>query len=264
MDRKVSTVRRVAVFKINGTALYDQLDESFSFSSSSSSSSASASASPSSALAHHTIGADALWPLIQVFIKFSRDVQGGHIRRLVFRSPAAYAPSSHRFAASAHARTPGSTVVYVAQSDRYVVAVTHRDDADKQTAQRFVSDLLDFLHREHGTFLFSSDDGSAHQKGTEKQNEKEKQQGKQMSNLSSTTATATPSTTAPTSDGRNSLSNSSFSRMSPATHNAGSGLSTKKQAQDPHPAPVAPSSQFINHAKIAQYIRTLSNPDRMV
>ena len=82
---------RVAVFNANGSLIYDQAEERTKSMSSAERASYS-----------HSLPADKLWPLIHNFSKFSHDVQGGRVRRLVFRSPKAYASSTHRFEASAH------------------------------------------------------------------------------------------------------------------------------------------------------------------
>lgn len=250
-------MRRVAVFKVDGTPLYDRVHESEAAPTTKSSLSTTSACglTPASTA---TISASALWPLIQVFIKFSRDVQGGHIRRLVFRSPASYAPSTHRFQPSAHAATPRCAIVYVGQSDRYVVTVT----GAAAPQQQFVAALLDFLHKEHGAFLQLRD----HQKGSSAHTAISND--KQVSNLSVATSAhdnkddgsilkqdhATPSgTIAPPSGTRNdSASNSSASRMSPAHRDAISS--------SPHSAAVShlPSTDaFINHTKISDFIKNL-------
>lgn len=151
---KVEKTRRVAVFNIDGSAIYDQVDDN------------TTSASQKS----QTLPAEKLWRLIQVFVQFSRDVQGGNVRRLVFRSPKVYAPSTHRFEPSPHPsnnHNQAVTIVYIAQSDRYVVAVTERlvtsttqNMLDTHSplipVQKFCHSILESLHSQHDTFLVSS------------------------------------------------------------------------------------------------------------
>lgn len=148
--------RRIAVFLDDGTSLFDQPVE--------------AKTTTPQSLKPHSILADRLWPLIQVFVQFSREVHGGEVKRLVFRSPESYAPTHNQFEPASHpGRPPPVIVVYIARGDRFVVAVTERLVADSvsdptlavaddtripvDTVPEFCAGVLAFLQREQETFL---------------------------------------------------------------------------------------------------------------
>lgn len=155
MDR----TRRIAVFQSDGTSLYDQVDDNTLIGYSTSG---------------QTLAADKLWPLIQVFVQFSREVHGGHVKRLVFRSPKAYAPAHKRFEPAPHPTRPAAvTIVYLAHSERFVVAVTERLIGDATTAANLLAipndartpvftvpelcqTIIDFLTREQAAVLAAS------------------------------------------------------------------------------------------------------------
>lgn len=151
--------RRIAVFHADGTCIYDQPIEA---------SPAAPSAKP------HAITSDRLWPLIQVFVQFSREVNGGDVKRLVFRSPLAYAPTHDHFQPMSHpARPAPCIVVYLAHMHHFVVAVTERLVADiatepallavaddnhmpVDTVPEFCAHVLKFLSQEENTFIAST------------------------------------------------------------------------------------------------------------
>lgn len=147
--------RRIAVFEVkyegtgtDGVCIYDHIDEN----------TVSANgATPA------IIDAEHLWPLIRIFVQFSREVHGGSVKRLVFRSPQAYAVQTYRFEPSQHPpRAAPVIVVHVAHDPLFVVAVTERlsaeaasatalltvpDDTQKRvlTISQFCTSILNFL-----------------------------------------------------------------------------------------------------------------------
>lgn len=118
-----------------------------------------------------SIPSSTLWPLIQVFIQFAREVQGGSVKRLVFRNPEEYAPSVQRFRSAPQQRNTEDkhpVVVHVAHDDLFVVAVTEILPADPRNADfaaegpegapvltiaEFCESCLDFLSQEQTAFL---------------------------------------------------------------------------------------------------------------
>lgn len=117
------------------------------------------------------IPASTLWPLIQVFVQFAREVQGGSVKRLVFKTPADYAPTVTRFQPmpqSPKSSATPSTVIHVAHNDLFAVAVTEHvplthqasaltaeesDQAPVFTISDFCESLLDFLNHEQAAYL---------------------------------------------------------------------------------------------------------------
>jgi len=117
------------------------------------------------------ISASDLWPLLQVFVQFAREVQGGSVRRLVFRNPKEYAPTVKRFQSMPHRdENVGKPpfVIHVAYDDFFVVTVseTMRDTCTKSvqedeaeenlsesTIAGFCEYVLNYLAREQAEFL---------------------------------------------------------------------------------------------------------------
>lgn len=121
----MSKARRISVFRKDGSPLYDQdyKDQATGLSTS-----------------HQTLSADRLWPLIQVFVQFSREVQGGDVKRLVFRGPKAYAQTPNQFEAlPLPSRPTPVTIVYLAHSERFVVTVTEQLIGDATTPASLLS-----------------------------------------------------------------------------------------------------------------------------
>lgn len=115
-----------------------------------------------------------LWPLLQVFMQFARELQRGNVKRLVFRHPELYTPPLHRFQPMPHpTHKPHPNlpvVVYVAHDNLFVVAITEQlsasqsldlltmapDDPDQSPVFNiadFCGSLLDFLNQEQTSFL---------------------------------------------------------------------------------------------------------------
>lgn len=154
----MSNSRRIAVFyRSDGRCIHDDLD-------------AESSTHPSNKRPTNNNTAAALWPLLKVFMQFSREVQGGAIKRLVFRNPADYTPRAHRFEPAPPSIDPGlpPVVVHVAHDDLFVVAVTEvlsdasnagrlglvkHGDTFGVTITNFCTSLLDFLRDEQTRFL---------------------------------------------------------------------------------------------------------------
>lgn len=116
------------------------------------------------------ISAAVLWSMIQVFIQFAREVQGGSVKRLVFRNPEAYAPAVKHFQpAPRQKRSSKNPVeVYIAHDELFAVTVTEivrKEDstlgleaeestqAPALTIAEFCEAVLDFLNKEHASFL---------------------------------------------------------------------------------------------------------------
>lgn len=175
---KSGKTRRVTVFQSEGGVIYDQVDQNITTprrepttptavdgGSSVSMSRPIAQQTLPSTNSAQTIPADKLWKLIKVFAQFSRDVQGGNVRRLIFRSPKSYAPPHNRFEpdpASQTNRSAPVTIIYLAFSERYAVAVTERLTGEAAstptllnsptpvfTVPEFCNDILNFLHEQH-------------------------------------------------------------------------------------------------------------------
>lgn len=125
-----------------------------------------------------------LWPLLQVFIQFARELQRGNVKRLVFRHPHLYTPPLHRFQPMPHsAHKPHSDlpiVVHIAHDDLFVIAVIEQVPASQSldlltmapadldqspvfTIGDFCGSLLDFLNKEQTSFLatLTNDDFNA-------------------------------------------------------------------------------------------------------
>lgn len=125
-------IRRIAVYGVkyegtgtDGVCIYDHVDEN---------------TVSSNGTTPATIDAENLWPLIRIFVQFSREVHGGSVKRLVFRSPQAYATQTHRFEPSQHPpRAAPVIVVHVAHDPLFVVAVTERLSAEAATATALLS-----------------------------------------------------------------------------------------------------------------------------
>lgn len=118
-----------------------------------------------------------LWPLIQVFIQFAREVQGGSVKRLVFRDPEEYAPNVRSFRSAPHLQHTDDKppiVIHVAHDDLFVVAVTERltttsrtvdfanedeENAPVLTIAEFCESCLDFLKKEQTAFLATLGNG---------------------------------------------------------------------------------------------------------
>lgn len=113
-----------------------------------------------------------LFPLIQVFIQFSREVQGNSVKRLVFRTTSDLMPPPQRF----HSRPQrsGSSkqpfIIHVAHDDIFVVALTDStvansyatkismnpsEELSEFTVNDFCESVLDFLNKEQSSFLAS-------------------------------------------------------------------------------------------------------------
>lgn len=115
------------------------------------------------------IPSETLWPLIQVFIQFAREVQGGSVKRLVFRNPQEYAPTVKRFQpAPKQKKDNRPVVVYVAHDELFVVAVVEmlseehgklglENEKSEQSApltiSEFCESVLEFLSKEQESFL---------------------------------------------------------------------------------------------------------------
>lgn len=144
----MSKARRISIFHKDGTPLYDQVYKD---------------RTKGHSASYQTLGADRLWPLIQVFVQFSREVQGGDVKRLVFRGPKAYAQTHNQFEAlPLPARPTPVTIVYLVHSERFVVTVTEQLIGDTTTAAsllassasstsssipEFCNSLLSFLNK---------------------------------------------------------------------------------------------------------------------
>lgn len=175
---KSSKTRRVTVFQSEGGVIYDQVDQNIATPrrepSTPTAVDGGSSVSMSRPMVQHSlpstnsaqaIPADKLWKLIKVFAQFSRDVQGGNVRRLIFRNPKSYAPPHNRFEptpASQTSRSAPVTIIYLAFSERYAVAVTERLTGEAAstptllnsptpvfTVPEFCNDILNFLHEHH-------------------------------------------------------------------------------------------------------------------
>lgn len=124
--------RRVSVFEVKyegtgseGISIYDQVDEN---------------TISANGVAPSIIDAENLWPLLRIFVQFSREVHGGDLKRLVFRSPEAYAAQSHRFEPSQHPPQAAPVfVVHVAHDPKFVVAVTERLSSEATAASALLS-----------------------------------------------------------------------------------------------------------------------------
>ncbi|CAN8069164.1 unnamed protein product [Agarophyton chilense] len=113
----------------------------------------------------HKITADNIWPIIHNFISLARDVDGGPLRRLVFRNPSQYAPTVANFDPivkhAEHRRAP--VVVHVHSDSRFVITVTecvqhyslfhHSPYSSAFTLSEFCSTLLHWLGEQHAAFV---------------------------------------------------------------------------------------------------------------
>lgn len=150
--------RRINVFyRSDGTCIYDKNwdDEASNHS--------------TNAKESVSISGSELWPLVQVFVQFAREVQGGPVRRLVFRNPHEYAPTVQRFEASpqySDATGKRPFVVHVAHDELFAVTVceTLRNEPgldgmeDEENAAgvpvaEFCELILDHLVKEQTAFL---------------------------------------------------------------------------------------------------------------
>ena len=111
-----------------------------------------------------------LFPLIQVFVQFSREVQGGSVRRLVFRNPDEYAPVVKSFRPTPHRNVSDDKpplVIHIADNDSFIVTVTETiptssrftnflnvecERAPAMTIIEFCESCLDFLSKEQAAY----------------------------------------------------------------------------------------------------------------
>lgn len=118
-----------------------------------------------------SIGPDTLIRLVKVFVQFSREVQGGNVKRLLFRNPQDYAPKAYRFQPTPRSYNKPEKrpiIVHVAHDDIFVVTVTEIILEDLKSYQilmvnenqgsilslcEFCESLLDWLRREQKFFL---------------------------------------------------------------------------------------------------------------
>lgn len=115
------------------------------------------------------ISSETLWPLIQVFIQFAREVQGGSVKRLVFRNPAQYAPTVRRFQPAPKPKEDKKpVVVHVAHDELFVVAIAEllsvesgklglegekSEPGTSLTISEFCESVLEFLNKEQESFV---------------------------------------------------------------------------------------------------------------
>lgn len=151
----------------DGTCLHHQVCRPPSSSSSSSSSSSATQNSQTSP--PHNITSHKIWPIIQNFIGLSRDIDGGTLRRLVFRSPADYAPTVKKFN-SVNQQTPNPTppiVMHVFHDARFVVTVIQyllnysifqhsAQSSSAFTIADFCASIHNFLTNEYSTYITHS------------------------------------------------------------------------------------------------------------
>lgn len=158
---KMQTNRRVNVFHKDGTCIHDKpwhqqggshlVDN----------------------MESHNISPAVLWPLIKVFVQFSREVQGGSVKRLVFKSPDDYAPAVKCFQSAPQQKPPSKhpIVVHVAHDELFVVSILEIHDKHTATTfhnteerttpltiTEFCETVLEFLNRQQAEFLATLDD----------------------------------------------------------------------------------------------------------
>lgn len=104
-----------------------------------------------------------MWPLVKVFLQFSREVQGGSVHRLVFRSPSEYTPEPQVFRPAPVSRRPRDPIVaHIAHDELFVVVVTEigpkrpivaEDDEATEGIAEFCDTVKDFLNTQQTAFL---------------------------------------------------------------------------------------------------------------
>lgn len=105
-----------------------------------------------------------LWSLVQVFVQFAREVQGGRVRRLLFRNKMMPVGRSHTFGATARKSRTNvhQTEVHVAHDDLFVATVTeiyrepppglrHCSTPDAATSN-FLQAVLEYFAEEQAKF----------------------------------------------------------------------------------------------------------------
>lgn len=111
-----------------------------------------------------------LFPLIHLFVQFSREVQGGSVKRLVFRNPAEYAPTVKTFRPTLQQSASDDKpplVIYIAHNESFIVTVTETVPVNSPAADiagvetetppaltitEFCDSCLDFLSKEQAAY----------------------------------------------------------------------------------------------------------------
>eukprot|EP00178_Gracilaria_changii_P004784 TRINITY_DN177_c0_g1_i4.p1 TRINITY_DN177_c0_g1~~TRINITY_DN177_c0_g1_i4.p1 ORF type:complete len:255 (+),score=48.33 TRINITY_DN177_c0_g1_i4:58-765(+) len=117
---------------------------------------------------HHQstqITADKIWPIIHNFMSLSREVDGGPLRRLVFRNPQHYAPTVRKFdpVVTQPEKHIAPVVIHVLSDTHFVVTVTEQlpdyslfDQSPYSSAftlAEFCENIMHLLRSEHAAFV---------------------------------------------------------------------------------------------------------------
>jgi hypothetical protein len=114
------------------------------------------------------VSAATVWSLVQVFIQFSREVDGGNVQRLVFRDPVQPVGKRRVFGAAPAgpaAASPQPVLIHVAHDALFAVTVTEALPPDASQLRRlrhefpagqFAHDVLLYFSAEQAAFLNSS------------------------------------------------------------------------------------------------------------
>jgi hypothetical protein len=113
------------------------------------------------------ISASTVWSLVQVFVQFAREVDGGNIQRLVFRDAALPVGKRRAFGAVSGGVTSGPrpAIVHVAHDPLFVVTVTeslrtgasdlYRSESQDAAISAFAHAVLRYVALQEETFLRS-------------------------------------------------------------------------------------------------------------
>lgn len=113
------------------------------------------------------VSSSTIWSLVQVFIQFSREVDGGNVQKLVFRDQARSTIGSHNFGTPKAALETGKSpvLIHVAHNQLFAVTLTERlrmdtTDmplvADQSSSSSLVQSVLRLFESKQAEYLRSS------------------------------------------------------------------------------------------------------------